>query len=267
MKQLIKLSIIALAAYVVFLFVTFPAQRAYDYFAEQLPPTIKVYGIKGTVWSGNVELLTLASQHYRNARWHFQPRSLLTGQALFQLDFDNGQSQIKGGVGVDISRNLVLKNLVLQQELIDIQALMQSPATVGGKISGRFESLVASRNKMSKAKANFVLRDVALLLPRRTEWGDFKLVVDSADVKTSIKINDQGGPLLVEGSITIDTDNQYDVSLAIAAASGASNDLIQGIGLFGRPANDGKIHLKYSGSLTELLGDNKVKATANDKPV
>ena len=266
MKQVIKLGVIGLIAYVVFLFATFPAARAYGYLVEQLPPSVKLYGVKGTVWSGRAELLTLASQQYRNARWRLQPKSLFSGQLLFQLDLDNGQSQLKGGVGVSISGNIVLKELLVQQELVDIQALMQTSATVGGKISGRVESLVASRNNIIDASANFILRDVALLLPRRTEWGDFKVDIDKPESETVIKIDDQGGPLLANGLITINEQNQYDISLAVAAASGASNDLIRGLELFGRAGRDGKTRLKYSGSVTELLGGKIVKPAANDKP-
>jgi len=260
MKQVTKLSITAFIAYVIFLVVTFPAARAYGFFAEQLPPSVKFYGFKGSVWSGTADLVTLASQQYRNASWHFQPKSLFFGQALFQVDLDNGQSQLKGGVGVSISGNIVLKDVFIQQELVDIQALMQVSAMVGGKISGRVENLVASRNKVTDAVANFILQDTALLLPRRTEWGNYKVGIDKPASETVIKIDDQGGPLLANGLITIDEQNQYDVSLAVGAASGASNDLIHGIELFGRAGSDGKTRLKYSGSLTELLGGITVKA-------
>lgn len=267
MKRAIKFSVIALVAYVIFLFVTFPAARAYQYISNQLPPTIKLYGLKGSIWSGQAELITLASQQYSNASWRFQPKSLFTGAAVFYLDLDNGQSQIKGNVGINLSKSIVLEDLLLQQELVDLQALAQASATVGGKISGRVKSLIMSPSKISEADANFVLRDVALLLPRRTEWGDFKLDISKPDTETIAKISDQGGPLLADGTVNISETNDYNVSLAVQAASGASNDLIQGIDLFGRPGNDGKVRLNYKGSLSQLLGiEASVKPTADDKP-
>ncbi|MBL1432593.1 MAG: hypothetical protein COC09_03305 [Gammaproteobacteria bacterium] len=267
MKRVIKFGIFTLVAYVIFLFVTFPAARAYHYVSDRFPPTIKLYGLKGSVWSGKAELIILASQHYRNASWKFQPKSLFSGEALFYLDLDNGQSQIKGNVGINIAKSLVLKDLVLQQELVDLQALAQTSAIVGGKISGRVESLVLSQVNITEADAHFVLRDVALLLPRRTEWGDFKIDIEKSDTDTLAKIADQGGPLLAKGSITVSESNEYNVDLSVQAASGASNDLIRGIDLFGRPGNDGNVHLNYKGSLSELLGAKAVvKPAANDKP-
>ncbi len=264
MKRVIKLGIFTFFTYVVFLFFTFPAERAYHYISGQLPPTVKLYGLTGTLWSGKAELLTLASQQYRNASWRFQAKSLLSGEAVFYLDFDNGQSQIKGNVGINLSKRLVLRDVLLQQELADLQALAQTSAVLGGKISGRVNGLVMSRSRITEADANFVLRDVALLLPRRTEWGDFKVDIEKRDVETLVNITDQGGPLLANGSISINEINDYNVSLAVQTASGASSDLIRGLDLFGRPGNDGKTRLNYKGSLSELLG---VKPTANDKPI
>ncbi|MBN4069255.1 type II secretion system protein N [Beggiatoa alba] len=268
MRRAIKLGIFTFFVYVMFLFFTFPAERAYHTIADQLPPTIKLYGLTGTLWSGQAELLTLASQQYRNASWRFQIKSLLSGEILFYLNLDNGQSQIKGNVGINLSKRFVLRDILLQQELVDLQALARSSdrasAVVGGKISGRINSLVLSRSKITDADAHFVLRDVALLLPRRTQWGDFKVDIEKPDVETLVNIADQGGPLLANGSISINETNDYDVSLTVQAASGASNDLIHGLGLFGQPGNDGKTRLNYKGSLSELLG---VKSTANDKPI
>lgn len=254
MKRALSLGFLALIAYVIFLFATFPAARAYHYVADYFPTNIKLYGLKGSVWSGKAELMTLASQQYSNASWRFQPKSLFVGEALFYLDLDNGQSQIKGNVGVNWSRSLILRDLVLQQELVDLQALAQTSATVAGKISGRVENIVLSRTVISDANAKFALRDTALLLPRRTEWGDFKVDISQPDSNTMVKLSDQGGPLLANGTVVVDENNAYKADLAVQAASGASNDLIQGIGLFGRPGNDGKVRLKYNGSLSELLG-------------
>ncbi|NOX27045.1 MAG: type II secretion system protein N [Gammaproteobacteria bacterium] len=254
MKRALSLGFLALIAYVLFLFVTFPAARAYQYIADQFPANIKLYGLKGSVWSGKAELITLASQQYSNASWHFQPKSLFVGEALFYLDLDNGQSQIKGSVGLNWSQSLILRDLVFQQELVDLQALAQTSAIVAGKISGRVENMVLSRTRITVASGKFVLRDTALLLPRRTEWGDFKLDISKPDSDVLMKLSDQGGPLLANGTVVVDENNAYQVDLAVQAASGASNDLIQGVDLFGRPGNDGKVHLKYNGSLSELLG-------------
>ena len=255
MKKTLKLLALALVAYAVFLVLTLPANRVYQQFAELLPSSIKFYGLSGTVWSGKAELVTLASQQYRNASWQFQWADIIKGQALFDLDFDNGQSQIKGKLGADIGGNLIAKQLIVQQELTDIQALAQvSPITVGGKMGGQINDLAIKKNKISRADANITIIDAAFLLPRRTAWGNFKIDIESPDGITQAKIKDQGGPLLADGLITINQAGEYDVNLAIEAASGASNNLIRGLEFLGRPGNDGKTRVTYKGSLPQLLG-------------
>lgn len=268
MKKTLKLVAFGLLAYLVFLLVTLPAGQVYQYVGAQLPPSVKLYGIGGTVWSGKAELVTLGSQQYRNARWRFQPGALLSGQALFDVDFDNGQSLLKGRIGLDIFGNVVAEELIVQQELIDLQALMQvSPVTLGGKISGRIASLKMRRNGISDANADFTLRDVAFLLPRRTEWGNFKIDIKTDDANTVAKVRDEGGPLLAEGLVTLNDANEYDVTLAVEADDSASADLVRGLEFFGQPGTDGKIRLKYRGSLTQLLGGDSAKANNNDNAV
>lgn len=267
MKKTLKLLAFALVAYIVFLLVTLPANRVYQQFAEQLPSSIKFYGVSGTIWSGKAELVTLASQQYRNASWQFQWAGLVKGKALFNLDFDNGQSQIKGNVGVDVFGNMVARELLIQQELTDIQALAKvSPITVGGKMGGRINSLVVKQDKISEANATMTIIDAAFLLPRRTPWGNFKIDIESPDGNTKIKIKDQGGPLLADGLVSVSEAGEYDVNLAVEAASGASNDLIRGLEFFGRPGSDGKTRLKYKGSLPQLLGQEAPQTKTADKP-
>ncbi len=255
MKKTIKLLVFAVFAYAIFLIVTLPANRLYQFFAEHIPASVKFYGLSGTVWNGEAELATLASQQYRNASWQFQWAELLKGKVIVKLDFDNGQSLIKGNAGIDVFGNYIAQDLFLQQELADIQALAQvSPVTVGGKLGGKIEELIFKSSRISSAVANFNIIDTAFLLPRRTPWGSFKVDITSPEGVTNIKIKDQGGPLLADGVITVDDAGAYDVNLAVETSRTASRDLIRGLQFLGRPGSDGKTRLAYKGNLQQLLG-------------
>lgn len=264
MKRWIIYGLLVLGAYLVVLVATLPASRVYQLAAATLPPSIQLYGLKGSLWSGSADTLVLASQRYRNARWQLQPLSLLSGAMVFELDLDNGASLLQGRAGVDIFGNLILRNVSLQQDLGDIQALAQvAPISLGGKISGRIDAVKMSRRQIASAQANFTLRDVAFLLPRRTPWGDFKLDIEKPDSDTLVKVRDQGGPLRADGLITIDDANQYQINIALEAAADASPDLIQGLNYVGPRGGDGKTRLTNGGSLTQLLGGDSGQAPAS----
>lgn len=90
----ILLSVVVLSGFIV---ATVPAKHIL--YRVNLPPTIQLYDVTGTLWSGQAGLVTAQGQPLENVRWDLSAISLLFGTA--EIDILVGNQRISDAIYVD----------------------------------------------------------------------------------------------------------------------------------------------------------------------
>ena len=111
MKQgWLRLLLLGIGAYLLFLVVTFPAALAYRAIEERLNG-ISLSGVSGTVWSGSARRLQAGNLRLQNVRWRVRFWPLLTGRAELALGSRDEEMRFDTLVGWSIGGKRYLREL------------------------------------------------------------------------------------------------------------------------------------------------------------
>lgn len=80
MKKAILLSLLFLFSFVAFVIYLAPASVVLGFAQDRLPSNIKVAGVTGSLWQGQIQQLVVNRQAVENVKWQLNVASLFTGQ-------------------------------------------------------------------------------------------------------------------------------------------------------------------------------------------
>jgi hypothetical protein len=248
-----RLPWIALAggAYLAFVVSAFPAATALRWFA---PDTLGVAGVSGTIWSGSASLASVAGLALRDVRWNIRRLPLLTGRVAGELEarLPNGFLATEFAVSPAAVR---LSDTRLSTNIDTLAAVLPvSGAT--GLVSATFDTLVLSDGWPTELRGQARVSELLvepLLGPGEglLSLGSHEIVFEPAG-EGSLRgvIRDLGGPLEVNGTLSLDPSRAYVLEGQLLARANAAPMLIQGIDLMtSEPDASGRRTFTFTGSL------------------
>ncbi|TMP47356.1 general secretion pathway protein GspN [Pseudoalteromonas citrea] len=98
MKRIISLALTLVVAFLAFTLYSMPAAVFIQLVDKQLPPSLKLGVITGTVWQGKVSEVRVNNIQLNNVRWDLQASALLLGDVKGNINFGNARdkSEISG---------------------------------------------------------------------------------------------------------------------------------------------------------------------------
>lgn len=262
MKMKVKLPfdlrypLLGLLAYVIFLVLQFPAERAYAHWqaSEHANREIALVGIGGSVWSGRAGVAVFKGQRLEALEWRLRPWALLTGQVAldwrFRLPGDEGYGQ--GITALGLGGSITFEDLEarfpasLAAALGRLQTLR--PA---GMVNLNLQNLRWDGQSLAAAHGRVVWQEAEIKLLKPLELGDLVLTLETAEDTVKGILSDAGGPLAAEGLLTLSTDGNYQFSGNFGAREGAS-DLEHALRSLGQPGADGRVQVNHTGHLAAL---------------
>lgn len=204
-----------------FLLLYFPAARAYVLLEEQIPAFpqyLRLSGVEGPWFAGSARKGYLGQVPVRQINWRFHPS--LSGLFQAEVSFhseENGhfQARIAPGPGSTISCTGVQAQLPLKifEEIISRYNL-----ETAGSASLAIDRLRLEEGYLQEAEGTVVLSRLRILKPQKLSLGDFKIELTTNSQEIKISINDNGGPLAVEGILLLPkSDGSYSFSGTFAA--------------------------------------------------
>jgi general secretion pathway protein N len=276
-SQYLPLVVFGLLVYLVSLVLSFPAERAYLHLKAHWPGSestnkaIALSGISGSVWSGKARMALVQGQPLKDVEWTLHPWSLLFGQVgvswRFQLPESDGEgghkANVPGGdsesalgyaqattaLGLDGSIRFEQLEARLPAQLV---AALANAAVVrpSGAVSVNLKQLRWDGQSLVAAEGRVAWHGAGVNIFKPVALGDLSLSLETADNAVKGVVADGGGPLSLDGLLTLAPDGTYEFNGSLAARN--SPDLDAALRSMGRAGADGRIKLKRSGSLASL---------------
>lgn len=247
---------LGLGAFLAFFLNSFPAATVLRWFA---PADLRLAGVEGTVWSGQAALASVPGLPLRDVRWNVRGWTLLVGRLSgrvgarladgfvdteFSLPiFSAGSgsvtaSQTRISTSLPTLRNVLPVSGALGQTSVNLDELVLEegwPRRIVGtlRISGlQVEPFAGAGDTMIRL-------------------GDYEVTfAESPSPDIMAAIRDTGGPLELNGTLTLTPNREYLVEGSLATRPEAQRELIQGISIMlPEPDASGRRSFSFPGSL------------------
>jgi hypothetical protein len=249
-KRLLGYLLFGLVAFAVSLLLQVPASALTDLVAHRLPG-FSVDSVQGSALSGTAQGVRFQQVRLHNVTWRLRFWPLLLGRLEFGVTISEPELQLTGVVGTALDRELRVTALTGQLPLPRaIQLAGRPPPPLNGRLElDQLELGLDPRGHPRRAHGRVHLRDAHTSFGRRLALGDFSIELDTREATIQAAVKDNGGPLSLTGNLTLAPDGRYRFSGQAAVRDGADRDLLQALGLLGRPGSDGKWNLTFDGTL------------------
>jgi hypothetical protein len=230
-----------------------PAGFVYKQFSPQLSsffPPIKLYGIDGTVWSGQISVLEIGPVSMESVTWELHPTQLLFGKIVMDVS-SNGQKITASGVlGVDVLDNsLYLQDLDTKISAAYISQIAgDNMVEANGIVIADIKNIEISDGLLSQATGNLQWQQAGIAAPIETHLGDLHMDISTLENGIKAVLSDKGGPLIADGIVNLKQDGSYQFNGKFASRDSSQPQIDDGLRFLGRPGVDGKVTVSFSGN-------------------
>ncbi len=246
--------LIGLLAYIAFLLVQFPADRAYAWWkagpGAQQP--VVLTGLSGTVWQGRAQRALIDGQRLDGLAWHLKPWTVLLGKLALDYEVRLNDGFMRGAVAADPQGAVTFETLEAKLPLAQLSLPAIATLRPGGVVNLNLREVDWNGEALLSAQGRVVWSNAGISLLQPLQFGDLALTLETRDDGVVGELSDAGGPLQAEGLLTLKPDGSYQFTGSFAAREGARSPLGQALSALGRPGVDGKIQVSRSGQLADL---------------
>lgn len=205
MKKWIRYFLLGLVAFVIFSLATMPATWVADQIEERIPEA-KIYGVQGTLWSGDAEGLVYSDRVFRPVKWRLFALPLLMGRLQFGFTAQLEKGEFEGTLTRSLFRSsqpVLLQDFRLNLPAQEMALLFFPPdeqREIHGQIDIAFNELqVQSNGILTRADGTIFWRDAAIEQNRETiDLGTFTLQFTTTGTQVNVSLLDSGGPMITE---------------------------------------------------------------------
>jgi general secretion pathway protein N len=243
---------LGLGAYVAFTIAMFPASAALRWFA---PSGIAFVGVAGTLWNGSAASCSVNGFTVEAVRWRLSAAALFLGRVSADVEARIPDGFIAGNVTASPS----------SVQFSDLRGATSLPALAGllpvrgmrGQASVALEQLVLENGWPAAAVGELKLAGLESLplIPDGSgaylPLGDYTVSFTPAPAGTlAATFVDNGGPLEVQGTLSLDASRAYTIDALVEPRAGAPEMLVEGLRIMtADPDAEGRRRLNLTGSL------------------
>ena len=254
-RKVIRYSLFAIASYIVFLIATFPASLAVSMITSNpdLQNKLKISAVSGTVWSGSAASVRVSGVNLGKVKWELSFLPILIGDISSYVNFKNtstSASNISGSgtIVATLGGNLLLEDFSAAFPVDALTPFMYGmPARFSGDVRLHIDEMELEPGKRINLKSKINVANAGLSSPQKITYGDIIIKSNPKDAGSQLVLNDQGGPLILDGNIKIKGNGVYNINLAMGARDTASKDLENGLRFLGRRDSTGKYQYRSNG--------------------
>jgi len=250
--------VLGVLIYIIVLILNFPAERAYAYWknSDKASRSLSLGGISGSVWSGRADFGNIQGQSLENIEWRLRPWSLLLGQVGLSWSVSlsnpggvkghgNGVTSMGLDGSIDFSSLEARIPASVTAEMAGMAALRPS-----GIVTLNLQDVEWNGQNLESAKGQVVWSSAGVSMIQPLLFGDLSMVLETGDDQIKGVLSDSGGPLSIDGVLTLKDNGTYQLNGSVSARN--DNNLQNALRAMGRPGPDGKVKINYSGKLASL---------------
>jgi hypothetical protein len=240
-----SLAVAGVLAFVAGLVAKFPAAMAIAWFA---PAAVQAWGVEGTVWRGRATSLSVGEFPVGRARWDASVLSFLALRPTWALDVERSDGFVRGRVAMPVVGNS--QQISGLEGMLELASLPRTlvPEGSGGQLSVDFRRLDL-RNGWPAAIAGRAAVAELLLPGLQFALGPIEFVFDEVDGPPAAAVRSLGGPLAVDGTLTLPEQGQWTLDALLGPGENPPPDLVEGLQFVGEPADGGQRRYTQSGTL------------------
>lgn len=250
-KRFLAYSVLGLAAFLVFMLIQAPAALVTDHLGQRMAG-FGVQAVQGTALSGAAQGVRWRAFQVENLVWRWRPLALFTGRLEFDLNIRDPETTLQGKVALEMDRDLRFRALSGRLPLAKLGALARQPALpMQGVVDFDLQELHLNAAGQPRSAHGLIrLLNLRTDLGQALDLGDFELQLrDASPNSIQGTLKDAGGPLVLEGVLTVDPDGRYRLNGQAAVRDAGNQALRKTLQLLGPPNNNGQWPLNFSGVL------------------
>ena len=249
MRSYLRYALLGLGAYIVFMCAQAPAATLATLLRHYLP--FQYQQIAGSLLRGQARNVALRGAEIESLTWRWTPLALLKGRVEYHITLAESQLRLEGLFGIGLDRELRILDVngfVSLRQAISLALQAQLP--LNGKVEVDLDEIRVGSDGLPRAVyGNVQLLNARTTLGRTFELGDFRTELTTDEQSIVGTIRDIGGPLILNGTLTLTPDGRYRFTAQTALRDVNNRELREALDLLGRPSQDGKWKIDIKGVL------------------
>lgn len=212
---------------------------------------VQLTGLSGTIWHGQTAQLRFNGFSLSNLSWQLHALPLLWGDIALDFKYRQTDAFGKGNAITGFSgAALELASVQCSFPAAQLMPLFYGfPMALDGQLSADIKQATISKGQQLSLQGEMLWREAALSAPQHIVFGDLQVKMQAKDRGTVLTVQDQGGPLQLQGQISVQGNGRYETNISIAARNTASKALTQSISILGARDAQGNVQIRYKGKL------------------
>jgi len=245
--------IVFAVTYVFFLLYQLPASQLLRW----IPPQnlqrshIRLSELHGTVWHGQAGQVHLHSFGLSNLSWRLDALPLLLGSVSLGFKFRQadayGQAEVKTGFSGETLDLSAVRGSFPAANLMPL--FYGFPIALAGQVTADIKQATLRQGQQLSLQGELLWREAALTAPQAIQLGDLQVKMQAKGTGTVLSVQDQGGPLQLQGQVTVQGNGSYETHITVSARSSASQALAQSISILGPRDAQGYVKITQRGRL------------------
>ncbi len=215
---------------------------------------IKLSGVSGSVWSGSAQQIIAPAPALpiNNAKWKFQPATLLSGSAGAKVDFEviggNGEGLVKRNLAGDI----LVSDGKFRVPAANLEQFLPLPvAQFAGVVLADLEELELENNLLKRTQGKLIWSNAEVVDMVKLGQVAFD-IVPQGDLHIG-KLSNKDGELLLKGEVSLDQAGNFKADIQIKPTAQTSSQVTGMLNLIGKPASDGSYRIRQSGNIHSYI--------------
>ena len=248
MQRVWRLLALGVAAYLLILIATFPADRVIGMLEEQVPD-LSIQAVSGSVFSGQAGRVIWQDLDLGTVHWQFRPVALLLGGFEYRLRLTHPANHGQLTAGVSLTGRVYAQDLELMV-LPDRVLNHYSPiaVTTSGELLLAFEEIDLVDMYSNATTGKLAWRDAVIFEPVEMVLGQLELGVRGTAEELVGEVI-EGGELGASGEVSLSRDNGYLVRLLLQPGNDVSAETLDMLEDAAQMQPNGDYLIKQSGQL------------------
>lgn len=239
MKNLWRLTLVGVAAFVLFVVVTAPAAKLLPWLQPQLPG-VRLGGVSGSLWSGRAQVLQAAGIPFSDVRWHLRPLTLFKGalEVAVEAQFNRQPLRAHAGLGLfagayvaDISGSMTASDLLFLSGM--------RVAELDGLVDFDIDRVTGIGSGLPAMAGSVTWSPARVLAPLELDLGKAQLQTRIEDGATRGQLVAGGGVLGVKGDVRLNPDGSYQLVGDVTRQGAVPQAVDRFLDTFAEPSNGG----------------------------
>lgn len=246
-----KKIIIGVLIYIAFLIALFPASMALK--LAPLPSHIGAAGVSGSIWSGNIDSLSIGQRQLDHVRWELSPWALLLAKAKVDFQIGSRASAVNAkGVISYSAAGLSAEGLRFEapDSFLVGNAKLPFRTEINGEVSLLVETLAQGTPWCEQLTGKLFLNQSHV----KNQFGEYplgniELALTCVDGKVQLATDEAKNQLGIVGTVQLDEGNMIKLAAKVKETPEQPEDMRKSLNMLGQRGSDGYYPVVYQGRL------------------